>query len=486
MSGLFFTRSIPLGVPGEWTWSRIPGGITPGPWLLGVIAILMISGCVAAGSFWLRGGGLWREALLVLALAVLAVFGQSVVQMSAPAGYDLGKWSSLAISGSSGYWETTKRAARGDLGGFWRRFPAWIAHQDELHIGTHPPGLFLWYGFLDQAVGRWPEMAAWVRRWTPEQATRGFTQFTPGLTSPDRASIAMTAGLTLMLCALTVLPLYLLARRTLGPQGAWLSASLWIFAPAANLFQPTADTALPFLSTVVFALACHAHRGGHMLPAITSGVLLAIGMQISLVFLAVGFTVAMIFFVPGGRGFKRVVGLLLATGIGFLAVTVAIWFFSGANPFVIWWSNQQNHARFYTSYPRSRWPWMGINAIETAIAIGVPASLGLVWAVVTRARQVPALTWATIATLVVLTVTGRSLSEVARLWLPFHPALLMGAAIGFQCRDEVMNTGLERLFPGRGGASARLGNPWLAGGLVALTGVFCLVLEHAIQVIYPI
>ncbi len=70
----------------------------------------------------------------------------------------------------------------------------------------------------------------------------------------------------------------------------------------------------------------------------------------------------------------------------------------------------------------------------------------------------------TLALLVVLTLSGRNLSEVARLWLPMMPALLVAAGAG-----------LNRLV---GGGVA-------AGISLFLIGVQTLVLQATIQVVYP-
>ena len=80
------------------------------------------------------------------------------------------------------------------------------------------------------------------------------------------------------------------------------------------------------------------------------------------------------------------------------------------------------------------------------------------------AREVR-VTWATLIVLAFLTIGGRNLSEVARLWLPFMPALLTASGHG-----------LVRLGCG----------PVALGDAVALQGAETLVLQAMIQVVYPI
>src|SRR5262249_57005354 len=80
------------------------------------------------------------------------------------------------------------------------------------------------------------------------------------LTLTDRPPLVAAGALTLLGCAATVAPLYLLARATLPARSAWAAAALWPLVPSAVLFQPTADTAYPLLSTTAFALAAWAVR----------------------------------------------------------------------------------------------------------------------------------------------------------------------------------------------------------------------------------
>src|SRR5919107_2547262 len=106
----------------------------------------------------------------------------------------------------------------------------------------------------------------------------------------DLAALALTGGLVLLACAGTVVPLYLLARSSLSAPEAWVAASLWPLVPSAILFQPTADTAFPLLSTTALALAAHAGRSGSRrgyLLATGAGLVLALGMAFTLAFLPV-------------------------------------------------------------------------------------------------------------------------------------------------------------------------------------------------------
>lgn len=458
--------AVPLGVRGEWEWPRLPATIDrglPAPAILGVAAYAAFAALGARDLG--RRPGRPRESAWLLALAPAAIGVQLALLAGAPEGYGLTKWVTIDQPGASGYFGLA-RAEMADVGGFLARYPAWIQGQDALHIGTHPPGLFLASKAALAAMESRPGAARSIVGALPASVQGGFRDILGPRPVAERAAIALIGAATLLACALAALPVYALARATLPAPSAWAAAALWPVVPAAILFQPTSDTAFPLLSASALALAswsCRSHpaRWGWPLAA-GAGLMLGVGMQFSLVFLGVGLIAALVYATFPGVPARGRLLRLMATGAGFLAVTSGVWVAYGANPFAIWWWNQRKHAEFYANYPRSYAAWMAANPIELAVAIGLPlAVLALVGLGTRRAPQVG---WATVLVLVLLTVGGRNLSEVARLWLPFCPPLVVAAA-----------SGLARLEAG----------PAALAATVALVAAQTLLLELAIQVVYP-
>jgi hypothetical protein len=465
--------AMPLGVRGEWEWLRLPvAAATPDLLALAIggLSVAAYAGFAALGLRFLHAQpSRFREALAVAALVVASVAVQFLTLIAAPEGYGLSKWAlALYQHGSSGYY-TIARKEIGDTRNFLADYPEWIRHQDALHIGTHPPGLLLVSKGLLSAMNASPETARRVVESLPSSVEAGFRAidgFDP-LPRADRAALALTGALTLLACAATVVPLYLLGRAYLSPTAAWTAAALWPLVPSAILFQPTADTAFPLISTAAIALAAHAARlpsNRGTILAFAAGLVLAFGMMFTLAFLAVGLVVGLVLATsPELRVLARV-RLLVVTGLGFLALTFLAWGITRANPFVIWWWNQHNHARFYVEYPRSYLPWVLANPIELAIGMGLPATvLGLVG--IPRAWKSSPASLATLTVLLILTVTGKNLSEVARLWLPMMPPLLVASAAG-----------MERVGAG----------PKLLAATIALVGLQTLALQATIQVVYPV
>ncbi len=301
--------------------------------------------------------------------------------------------------------------------------------------------------------------------------------------------------MTLAACAATVVPLYLLARLALPAPAAWAAAALWPLAPAANLFQPVADTAYPLLSTGAMALAAWAVRGDGTRPALSSaegsapatksnhrgdgtrsvpatswalavgaGAVMGIGMAFTLAFLGVGLIVAIIVASSTKIAWRTRALVLMAIGLGFSAVLVAGWGITGANPFEIARWNLRNHARFYVEYPRTYRLWLMVNPIELLIALGLPSA---VWCAVglLDVRRVPTPVLATLLVIALLDLVGRNLGEVARLWMMFMPGLLVAAGMGFD----------------------KLGTkPAVVAATLVLLGAQTLALQAMIQVVYPV
>jgi hypothetical protein len=234
--------------------------------------------------------------------------------------------------------------------------------------------------------------------------------------------------------------------------------------PASLLFQPNADTAYPFFATSALALAAWAGRGrAGVALAWAAGLILGLGMMFSLVFLPIGLTAGLVLATLPGLSFDRRVGRILATGVGFLTVTLGIWVCWRVNPFLIWSWNRHHHGQFYALFPRSYTKWVLVDWLEFAVGVGIPA---VVWAV--RGLwlgKAPRFVWAALGVLALLDFGGLTLSEVSRLWLPWMPAVLAASACGMASAEP------------RAGTLA---------ATVALLGIQTLLLQLTLQVMYAL
>jgi hypothetical protein len=465
LGGVLRDREIPLGVPGEWTWSRLGEQIEPVAVDVGLAAVGLglFAGFAAVGRRDLGRLGprssRWREGAWVAGLVAAGVFAQLAAMTAAPPGYGIARAVTLAMTGSSGYYHVA-REEMADPMAFLRDYPEWIKGQDVYHVGTHPPGLFVLsrgaLGLMDASPG----LAKRIDAATPRALAEAFRQIIGPIPRADRAALVLVAGLTLLACSATSAPIFLMMRGSgADPASSWSSAVLWPLVPSAVLFQPTADAAFPLLAAMSVALS--SRRGPA--SAALAGVVLAAGMACSLVFLAVGLVVGLMLATNRGMPIRRRALLIGLTGVGFLAPTLLGWAATGANPFLIWWENQSKHAGFYAENPRSYLPWLAMNPIELVVGLGLPASAWVVVAML--AGKAPRASWFTLLVLAILTLSGRSLSEVGRLWLPFLPMVLAASGSG----------------------QARLGGGNLTLAItVLLMAAQVVAMELTIQVVYPV
>jgi methylthioxylose transferase len=472
------SRLVPLGVPGEWEWLRVQ---FPPVWQWLCLAGLAVAGYAAFVALGFRSlaarssrrvEAVWLTGLLTAAIAI-----QVIIPFGAAPGYDHSKWAAANyLPSSAGYFKVARQQAIRDPWKFLADYPRWIRDQDSLHIGTHPPGLIAVQCILIGVMEWQPSLADYLIDHMPTTVDHGFRIFAgrdpQPLTRGDRAALYATALITLAACAGTVVPLYLLARAALGAPAAWAAAALWPLAPAANLFQPVADTAYPVLSTSALALAVWAVRSQErpgwpafagILLAIVSGTVMAFGMFFTLAFLPVGLIVALVVCLPRSVSWRSRAVLIVAIGLGFVTILLCGWAIIGANPFVISSWNLYHHARFYDEYPRTYRLWLVVNPVELAIALGLPS---VIWCLIALCapRGMPLSVWSTLLVLTLTNLTGRNMGEVARLWMLYMPPLLVAAGYGFdRC---VRKTG-----------------PLAAS--TALLGLQTLALQSMIQVVYP-
>ena len=493
------SKWVPLGVPGEWEWLRPRLGVEPDRFVIGIAGVVIHTLLLGLLIHWAKrtaGSGQQErprraaEVGMVVLATASALMVQLAIQWAAPVGHGLEKWVFVTLStGSTGYYDLAAEVE--DFTAFLKDYDSWIPHQDALHIGTHPPGLFvLCRGVRDLCRHR-ADLTSWLLTTAPSptrQALRVWPRATQ-LEPSGHAAVVLLGWLTLAASAATAIPLYTLAR--IGGLDAAASLGvigLWAVAPAPILFQPVSDTLYPLLAvgaTTAAVLAWEFRGTGwgwtNAILAVGAGMLLGVGMSCTLAFLAVGFNVALVLTWLGRTRSKRrrTVRALGWIGLGFAAwtgLTAWVW---GCDLLTIWRANLANHARFYEEYPRDYAAWVLINPLEAAVAVGPVAAVAIVAGLavgavglvergtvpsqpISRNRAwLPAVAITTLLTLTLLNVSGRNLSEVARLWLPLLPTLL--TAIG-----PALAIGLK------------------ATGLIMLGGMFTLVLQTLIQVVLPV
>lgn len=450
---------LPLGIPGEWTWQRIAAEPDL-PWnLVGVtIAAALYVAFVHAGARQLQHSTSpikltgWLIGLVVMGFAWLWT-----IQESAPIINRMGKSAFvLYYASSSGYFTRTRYEdpnAREFLG----NYEELMREGDVLHVGTHPPGLFLIFHALINAC----QQAPWLQLLDATQpasfreacdviARNSLRSEPPRPFLPtDRRVLWMATLLVMSSASLTVLPLFALLRRCVDSVSAWRGAALWPAIPAVAIFVPKSDVAYAFVGALILASWLAAIERKSLLFGMMTGLLTWCGLMMSLAFLPVVLLTAIVGWNSGSLLGKSApeaalkanswktslppIGCLLAAIAGFaMPIGVMGWLY-GINMVTIWRLNYLNHASFYAKYSRTYWMWLLENPLELAFAAGWPVFVLAILAVMTtlRTRWQPQLRFVSGILIVwgALWVTGKNSGEAARLWIIFLPWLVWLAGL---------------------------------------------------------
>ncbi len=481
-------RNLPLGVPGQWAWERLPvERVTP--WAAQGIAIflaLSLATWTAWGLTWIEGASrrVWLASLGLTTLLVAAF--QVEAESVAPKG--LYKWTTALyheqISGP--YW--VARHEVGDVNSLLRHYDRFLASHRPDHISTHPPGMFIAYRALLDWFDAHPGAAHWICRIAPEDMTVAFNHIESAgvqrIPPADRATITVAALGSRAAAILVVLPIAWLLRQRASRTAAWGAMAAAGLVPAGILFAPRSDTVYPTMAVLTLAVVSHAVGARSTLSAATAGLLLFLSMFTSLVFAAVAAFAGIyaLLEIAAGRDHASpnatnslvtrnggLCRLTVGVAAGWLVGPLILYLGWGHNIFQTWSINLAKNAEFYQHVNRTYSYWVCVNLIELAVALGLPAALLLAVGAsselraIARRTRFDALMVSWLVVLLLLNFSGKNLGEVARLWLFMMP---LGVALAAQPL-----AGLPRR---RGVAVA---------AFIALQALACLVLSRDLTVL---
>lgn len=443
---LLWGLDAPLGVPGEWTWPRIPiSAETVAGWCLAVGAAALY-----VGFGWLGERRLTRcrraEAAGWLTALIFAAFAWLwMIQSAVPGIAGLAKVHFvLYYPRSSGYfWQARYEVT--STREFVAGYEELLAQRDYLHIGTHPPGLTAAFRGLLWACQQHPGCVDVINRTQPADARESFetirsqTHNDRPYTQTDAACVWLGFLIVQALAAATVVPLYLVLRRSCDRATAWRGTVFWPLVPAVAVFLPKSDALYPFLAMLTAWLWMEGWSRRAPAVCALAGLTVLAGLLLSLAFVPVAaILAAWTFFESRATAGvataapARVGGQWCLAGgaAAFMAPIILLRVACGLNLVLVWSWNFSNHALFYEHNVRTWWKWLLVNPVELAVAVGPPLAVlamsGFVRAV-SRAPRSPVaiavgLVWG------LLWISGKNMGEAARLWILLMPWIVWLAA----------------------------------------------------------
>ncbi len=460
---VLWLSNLPLGVPGEWVWDRIP--IARSEWIavvLGWLAAGLVGGLYIAFALWgahylegvsRRQTAAWLGGLVFGGFAWLWVVQDSPLDPV----YGLGKtgWV-LYFRGTEGYFDQARYAMR-DVPSYLADYEKLMAQGDVLHLGTHPPGLMLFHRACLNVCASSPALRDWLLSTQPasfRQAldeTEGLNRGTPqAITPEDRAALWLAAIFTQTLAAAALIPIYLLVRRDHSRAVAWLTASLWPLVPSLAVFLPKSDALLPFLATLFLWLWLEGSRHGRLSYCALASLVFWLAMFISLAILPIAVAAFLLTLWEGAfcakserltLGPRDWAGRIGAAALGWAIPIVALAAIFKLNLLAVWSWNYHNHAGFYTQNVRTYWLWLVANPIELMFALGAPLSLAAVLGIYSLLkngwrRRAAGPAWCLTGVWILLWLSGKNMGEAARLWLILMPWAVWLAAGYFESGSD--------------------------------------------------
>ena len=496
--GLLWQSEIPLGVPGAagWTWDRIAYDaaafkeLSLGWVVAGIATVIYLAMCLFADRRVLEADR-WEMTGWLAALVLVGAVWHGVVQECPPDPHRLSKapWV-VWYRATQGYYAEARFAASDDPD-YLAKYADRMKEGDVLHFGTHPPGFIQWHQWIISYVGRSPKLQSWLIKYQPDSVRASLDVLAEtskeskhALADVDRAALWLSSLLAGLAAMSTVVPLFCLLRRTCGRETAWRIVCFWPLIPALAVFYPVSDLYLPFLGTLFLATWGRAWSQRSWLFGLAAGVVMSVGMRLSLAMLPVAFlaatwTLADCLFAESTESFStrvKLLALCVGTALGsFVALTYFAQWQSSLDLPAVWLQNFRNHAAFYDKYPRSVAAWMLVNPLELAFAVGTPIFVMAVstWLSCTHGclksgRSLASFRLWCLITLLVLWLSGKNSGEVARLWIFLMPWLLWVAGREQQVTAKIV-IGPGQTLPEYAGSPSK---GWAA--LLILQAIVCI------------
>ena len=297
------------------------------------------------------------------------------------------------------------------------------------HIVLSGPALPLWYGLLNAVFEQLPTVANPLHQALVPYQCRNYDLLAY---TPAQWASAWFGMLMPVWAALSVWPLYYVARRLAGQATARLAVSWWSLVPALVLFTPTWNTVYPLVAVVAFWLLMRGddefvHPIWLVLAGLLTGLLTFANFSLLPLLGLLGFYTLLRNLWLKKQNLIRplIVGLWFTVGL--IVPWLIFWLVSGLTPLDLFNFSMSNHLILDRPYV----PWLWLHFWEWTLLTGVPlVGLWLWWALRRERTPVGALALALFLTLGLLIVAGVARGETGRVWLFFAPFVLICAAAG--------------------------------------------------------
>ena len=458
------TNILPLGIKGEWQWRYIeePLSLREAAIPLALVALLLFLLIIFMRGYEKRSKK--EEALFLAVLFILSLAFQFCLTSLVTDG--LQKLPAVIyFPFISGYFTQADTEVE-DLGQFLADYDVYIARLPEGHLGAHPPGLAVYYWSLINLYEKSPTLARGVVSLVGERFDRIFQEIERAsgqaqIGTPQRAAIWTAICLAALALASTPILLYLLVRRIADKKTAALAASFTLLIPSQFLFFPRSDILFPAIAITIFLLTLEALRRKSLPWGFSAGVVCFLGAMLRLSFFVVSALIVFYFLfqllsafgegkAAGWRLFRCWVKPAIGILAGFFLFIIILRFATGFSAFKVWKICYLRQSPLTSGIPRTWWKWTLYSPFEFAAFLGIPISALFLHRLVFQAKKsIRPSAWrpdrafllSFVVTILLLYFSGKTLSEVGRLWIflmPFATIPAAGALREFGRKGDIL------------------------------------------------
>lgn len=444
---LVTATTIPLGIPGEWVWARIPDPTIPCIELLTILCLFLVAAGLAFHvDFRIPAQQRRKKVLGALAICLLGLFFDWQVLLSGRASL-AENVVAVADKWSTGY--LTQATKIEDMQGFLQSYNRFLALDQEAsnHTDVHPPGntlLSYWAMQLTCHSGL-PVRSlttALLSDWELQNIRKALVEsrcYPPGrrISFDDFMHAAILIVFFLLLCLALAKGVLLLSLAGLQRSRLGMAALFLWTVPAPILFLGAYDPLYYLFTSILCLLVVKWSRNsGRWIPAAT-GCLLGLYTFFSIGFACVAFLLLVLLLLRDGGNAGAVLRQLAWAVPGALVMPL-LCHLGQINIFETCWLVVRNNGRFFAEANRSAL-WILVNYLDYLLFVG-PVPIVLLCRDLVRClkRGWPAnrfhwlLSLAYAITLVVLFTGSFSRGEMGRLTLLLIPFHILLAASGLQ------------------------------------------------------
>lgn len=291
-----------------------------------------------------------------------------------------------------------------------------------MHARAHPPGGVLFHFFINSFTKYLSIFFPVLSFLTP--ARDDVLVLWSSLREYEQMGAFVSAIMIFLLSACSIFWIYKTAQLLYGATAVAIrSIFLYIFIPSVILFSPLIDVLFPLLSISSFYYLLKGLKNNSSLYWFVSGLIMSVGILFGLNMLPVLFMFALFVFFETKKTNKFFIPGYIVYGLGFVLIPILLTLFFNFNyPEVIKKNISEGIA------PRSYWNWVLYNPYDFLVFAGIPIFITFIYLIIQKVKkkiEFDSLTSSFAIALITLNILGVSRGEVARLWLPFVPFLVL-------------------------------------------------------------